>query len=189
MELLLIPLGILALFAIYVIVLYNNIVRGANLAKRAWATVVTWQRKELRALEMMSEKMREYADFEKTAQTDIAKLRQSVANLDGRDIDVDALKESANLARSIIAKFDARREAYPELKANKLYIGYMKEVSESEAQVAASISVFNHSVESYNNTLQLFPNNAFNAMFFKKAALREFSDTRASKEFDYAPNI
>ena len=70
-----------AVIAAYVAIVYNRIVGGTNLAKRAWANVISWQRKELRALEMMADKMREYAAFEKSTLQDVTRLRESVQRL------------------------------------------------------------------------------------------------------------
>lgn len=189
MELFIMLAAAAAVIAAYVAIVYNRIVGGTNLAKRAWANVISWQRKELRALEMMADKMREYAAFEKSTLQDVTRLRESVQRLDGDTIDVAALRESSDIARGIVAKLDARREAYPELKTDKLYLGYMKEVSESEAQIAASVTVYNNTVESFNNLIQFFPNNILNAAFFHRAPIKEFTDSRSSKEFDYSPNF
>ncbi len=181
--------AVAVLAAVYVIGFYNRIVGALNLAKRAWSNVAGWQRKELRALELMAEKMGEYAAFERGALADITRLREAGERLDDNKIDVSALREAAGVSSRARAVLDARREAYPDLQTGKLYVSYMREVSECEAQVAAALTVFNRGVEEYNNTIQMFPNNLLNAAFFRRAKLDEFRDSKAESEFEYRPNF
>lgn len=189
-SIILVVIAALALALIlYAIVFYNKIVEFTNMAKRAWANVISWQRKELRALELMSEKMKEFMDFERETLTDITKLREASAKLDENKIDFKALKTASEISHKMSAYLDARREAYPELKTGELYKSYMREVSESEAQVVASLTVFNRGVESFNSLIQIFPNNVFNGIFFHRQPLQEFSDSKAESQFDYRPNF
>lgn len=80
-------------------------------------------------------------------------------------------------------------EAYPDLKSAGLLNNLMREVAEQESNIGGAITLFNLSVENFNNTIQLFPGSVVNQLTLKKSLITPFSDSQASAGFEYKPNF
>lgn len=171
------------------VAMYNGIVSGKNSVKRAWANVITQERFKLKLIPKLTEFLQGYKDFEKNLLNEITKLRVATDELSSENIDTNTLVEVDKISKKLTAGLNVAVEAYPELKASELYGALMKELSEAESNIAASIRIFNQNVEFFNNSLQTFPSNLVNKLFNKEILMNVFTDTEANKGFDYKPNL
>ena len=69
------------------------------------------------------------------------------------------------------------------------YAQVMTEFSELQNDVAASLSIFNSSVETFNTTIESFPGSLVNQFFNKERPVDVFSDSVAQSGFEYKPGI
>ena len=74
------------------------------------------------------------------------------------------LKDAQNLNIEF-NKILAIAENYPELKASEQFLNLQKNLSKMENQLQAARRIYNMEVNSYNNTVQMFPSNIFANMF------------------------
>lgn len=182
-------LAIFVLIVIWGIVVRNNIVRYFNATRRAWAEVANFERQKIKTLESLENTLLQYTQFEKSTLEKVTELRQQILNLNIQEADVSKLQHIEKLSQDLIKNLAVVVEDYPELKADTLYSQMMDDIQEQNENVSAAISIFNRNVEAFNNTIQIFPNNLINSITLSKKAIRPFSDSAASQNFDYRPNF
>lgn len=186
---LLVFIGIFAAACIWAISIRNTIVRYFNATKRAWAEVSNFERQKIKTLDTLEQTLSQYTQFEKSTLEKVTELRQQILNLNMHSADVVHLQHIEKLNQDVMRSLNVVVENYPELKANTLYLKMMDDIQEQNENVSAAITIFNRNVEEFNNTIQVFPNNAINSLTLAKKPIRPFSDAVALQNFSYRPNF
>ncbi|MDR0279258.1 MAG: LemA family protein [Paucimonas sp.] len=181
-------LVIAAVVAIVVISLYNSIIGGANRAQRAWSDVLTYERQKTRVLDALQQQVGSYKEYEQKILTDITRLRSAIHGLPDQ-ANGQSLVGSQQATRELLNDLRVVFEAYPDLKAAEVVNNLMREIAEQQENVGAAVVIFNGEVERFNNTIQMFPGSLVNGMLNKKSAIVPFSDSEASRSFEYKPNF
>ena len=192
MEALLITLAaIAAVFAIIIVLvvigIYNGIVGGKNRVKRAWADVIAYQMQKMKVIPELDKGMKDYGKFEQDTFTKVAEVRSAVAKLSGDAINPKLLEVAERASQSLLTGLRATFEAYPELKASELYKKWMNALEEIQQNITAAITIFNETVEDFNNSIMTFPSNVVNNALNKETELTTFTDSAAQGEFEYKP--
>jgi LemA protein len=65
----------------------------------------------------------------------------------------------------------------------------MDEISDKNENVAAAITIYNRSVEHFNNSIEMVPYNVVNSLFAKKQQLDNFHQSGTVESYDYKPNF
>lgn len=185
-----IVLAVITIVIISVISISNGITQKKNQSKRSWADVLTYLRLKLKLLPNLEDALAKYVSHEDGVFEKITKLRSAVEAMPANvNLDTATFGEIESKIKEVISAIKITVESYPTLKADALYRDFMNEISEAETNIAASITIFNESVASFNNAIQTFPGNLINMLFNKQSKITEFSDTDASKEVTYSPNL
>lgn len=182
-------LCIFVIIAIWGVFVRNNIVRYFNATKRSWAEVANFERQKVKTLEALENTLQQYTQFEKSTLEKVTELRQQILNLNINDTDISKLQHIEKLNQDLMKNLSVVVENYPELKADSLYAKMMDDIQEQNENVGAAITIFNRNVEAFNNNIQIFPNNLVNTITLSKKAIRPFSDSVVTKNFDYRPNF
>lgn len=169
-----------------IIYIYNGIVQSRNAVERAWADVITWERKKNKTFPKLEELAKHYTGFEDSVMTKVAELRSALARLP-QSVDPSALAEVEQHTSALLKGINIAVEAYPDLKASGVLEGVMRELSELQHNIAAAITVFNRNVEAFNNAIQTFPASVVNATFNHERKIRPFTDREAQAGFEYRP--
>lgn len=172
-----------------VIGLRNGIVTSKNRVKRAWADVIAYQRRKLNVIPALEQGLKDHQAYEQSTLEKITALRGSLGALSADTVDVGKLQQVDQQSKSLLAGLRVTAEAYPVLKTSELYAGWMRELSETEDNVAAAITIFNETVQSFNDAIQAWPGSAVNARFNKERPLAEFSDSAAQAGIEYRPSF
>lgn len=108
----------------------------------------------------------EYMDYEKHVFVHAADVRAAVQSIQ------DAVKQQKTSGSkepvwdtSLLSKFQAVAEAYPALKASETYKNLMKELSNTESQIAQMRHDYTKEVNFHNSRLKMFPGFLFNRIF------------------------
>jgi LemA protein len=148
-------IGALILLILYVIYLYNNIVRKNNETNKAFGSIDVMMKKRYDLIPNLVETVKQYMVHEATVLTDITKLRSMLTdNLSAAD--------KINLHNDISKKLNSIMlsiENYPDLKASQNFLKLQAAWNETEEQISASRRFFNTAVTDYNNSIQTFPSN------------------------------
>lgn len=177
-----------ALVAFTVIGLYNSIIGGHNRAQRAWSDVLAFERAKTKVLEALLEHTKLFKEYESKVIETVTRLRSSISGLP-KEANGEALETVERETKELLGGLRVAVEAYPDLKASEVVINLMREITEQQDNVAASITIFNREVERFNNSIQMFPGSLVNGLLNKNAAINTFADEAASSGFEYRPNF
>lgn len=154
-------LGIVALLIIYMIVLYNGLVKINNKVQEAFSTMDVYLKKRWDLIPNLVETVKGYAKHEEGTLEKIIKLRNNA--YDGMT-DEEKIKTNQALSGQI-GKLMVLVENYPDLKASNNFRDLTKQLSRIEDDIANSRKYYNGVVKLYNDKIQVFPNNIFAGMF------------------------
>ena len=157
----LIALVIVAALAVWLVFMYNGMVKGRNLVREAFSTMDVYLKKRWDLIPNLVETVKGYAKHEESTFKELTELRSgSYDNLSSEDkIDLNQKLSGA------ISKIIAVAENYPELKASTNFGQLQDDLGKLEDDIAQSRKYYNGTVRSYNDSLQVFPNVIFAGMF------------------------
>ncbi|MGR8941104.1 MAG: LemA family protein [Gammaproteobacteria bacterium] len=157
----LIALGILLLFLLLVVVLYNAMIARKNAVGNAFGTIDAMLKKRYDLLPNLVETVRQYMNFERETLAQVTELRSRAVDPGlptEQKIHVDTQIDRA--MRGIMVQV----ENYPELKANQNFMQLQAAWNEIEEQISAARRAYNAAVLSYNNACEQFPTNLLAGM-------------------------
>lgn len=178
-------LGIIVLIIVWVISLYNGLVRLRNRRQNAFADIDVQLRQRHDLVPQLVETVKGYASHEKELLTKITEARSaamSATSIDGKIVAEQQLSAALSGLRVQV-------EAYPDLKANQNFLQLQEELSDIENKLAAARRFFNGATTEYNNAVESFPGNlvARNFGFAKEIMFDLGTDTR--KQMEEPPKI
>ena len=168
-------LAIVVLLVIFVVSLYNNLVRLRLKVKNAWSQIDVQLQRRFDLIPNLVETVKGYMKHEEGTLTRIAELRTSWANASG-------VKEKAELDNQLsgtLKTIMAVSENYPELKANENFSQMQEELQNTENKISFSRQFYNDSVTIYNTKLEVVPSNIIASMFHFEPA--EFFKTESDE--------
>lgn len=151
----LVIIGIILLIAIWVISLYNNLVKLRNRRQNAFADIDVQLRQRHDLVPQLVETVKGYASHEKDLLLKVTEAR--TAAMAATSID-DKIKAEQQLTAALQG-LKVQVEAYPDLKANQNFLQLQEELSDIENKLAASRRFFNGATTEYNNAVESFPGN------------------------------
>jgi LemA protein len=181
----LIVVGILALIIIWVISLYNGLVRLRNRRQNAFADIDVQLRQRHDLVPQLVDTVKGYAAHEKELLTRITDARSAAMSATSINDKIQAEQQLS----SALAGLKVQVEAYPDLKANQNFLQLQEELSDIENKLAAARRFFNAATTEYNNAVESFPGNLVARNFgFKREIMFDLgTDTR--KQMEEPPKI
>jgi LemA protein len=151
---LIIVLVLVALLVLYIIVVYNGLVRSRNQIENSWSQIDVQLKRRLDLIPNLIETVKGYAAHER--QTLEAVIQARNAAMAAPDTP-EAQAKTDNMLTGALRQLFALSESYPDLKANQNFLALQEELTATEGRVAYARQFYNDSVLSYNNRLQVFP--------------------------------
>lgn len=181
----LIVAGILVLIVIWIISLYNGLVRLRNRRQNAFADIDVQLRQRHDLVPQLVDTVKGYASHERELLTKITEARSAAMAATTIDGKIVAEQQLSNA----LAGLKIQVEAYPDLKANQNFLQLQEELSDIENKLAASRRFFNGATTEYNNAVESFPSNliAKNFGFNREIMFDLGTDTR--KQMEEPPKI
>ncbi|MBT8065245.1 MAG: LemA family protein [Gammaproteobacteria bacterium] len=179
-----IALGLIVVFVIAAIGIYNGLVRARNETKNAWSQIDVQLKRRHDLIPNLVETAKGYMKHEReTLEAVINARNAAVSGLKAAAADPsdpEAMKKLSEAEQGLsgaLGRLFALSEAYPDLKANENMMQLSEELTTTENKVAFSRQAFNDAVMDYNNLREVFPNNLFANWFsFRPAELLEIED-------------
>lgn len=158
-------LAIVVLFVIFIISVYNGLVKSRLKVKNAWSQIDVQLQRRFDLIPNLVETVKGYMTHEKDVLTKVTELRSSWANANtvGEKAALD--NELSGTLKTIMAV----SENYPDLKANQNFSELQEELRNTENKISFSRQFYNDSVTMYNTKLEVFPSNIIANMFNFKA--------------------
>ena len=146
-------IGILAVIALLLIVLYNRLVSLRQTVNQAWSDISVQLKQRHDLVPNLVETVKGYASHERETLDEVVKARNAAIAASGPDAQVQA----ENMLTGALRQLFALSESYPDLKANQNFLQLQSDLADIENKIAASRRFFNNSVQEYNASIQQFP--------------------------------
>ena len=174
----LIILSVIVLFILYIIAIYNGLVRCRQQVGEAWSTINTQLKRRYDLIPNLVETVKGYAEHEKSTLENVIKMRNSAMQVNGVEGRAKAETGLTGALKSIFAL----SENYPALKANENFKELQQELSDTETKIQATRQFYNTVVLELNTKVEMFPSNLIASCFgFKKAEFFEMDEEEAKK--------
>lgn len=156
-----IVLVVVVLIVLWLVGMYNNLVRLRNNRENAFANIDVQLKQRYDLVPQLVATVKGYAAHE---QQTLQRLTEARAAAMGATTINDKIAAD-NALTSALAGLKVQVEAYPELKANQNFMQLQTEIADIENKLAAVRRFFNSATRELNNAVQTFPSNLFACMF------------------------
>jgi LemA protein len=148
-----IVLGVIVVFVLWIIMIYNQLVAMRQRVGQAFADIDVQLKLRHDLIPNLVETVKGYAAHERGTLEAVVQARNAAVAAQG-----PAQQAAAeNMLTGALRQMFALAEAYPDLKANQNFQQLQTELSDVENKIAASRRFFNNSVQEYNTGIQQFP--------------------------------
>lgn len=170
---------------LFLVSMYNNLVKLRNNRENAFANIDVQLKQRYDLIPQLVSTVKGYATHERELLEKVTAARTAAMSATGINDKIQA----ENALSSALAGLKVSVEAYPDLKANQNFLQLQGELSDIENKLAATRRFFNSATKELNNAVQTFPANLIAGMFgFRKEPMFEIpSEERAA--YDKAPEI
>ena len=176
MSALIVVAVIVVLLIIFVIGVYNALIRLRNQVDNSWSQIDVQLKRRHDLIPNLVETAKGYMQHERGTFEAITKARSQAM---GAKNVAEASKAEGALGEAL-SKFMLVVENYPDLKANQNFLAVQEELTSTENKISFARQSYNDQVLFFNNKIQVFPSNIVANMFnFGK---RDFFEIEAAAE-------
>jgi LemA protein len=176
MTALIIVLAVIALLVIFVIAVYNALIRLRNQVDNAWSQIDVQLKRRHDLIPNLVETAKGYMKHERGTFEAITNARSQAM---GAKTVAEASKAEGALGEAL-SKFMLVVENYPDLKANQNFLAVQEELTSTENKISFARQSYNDQVLFFNNKIQMFPSNIIANMF--NFTRRDFFELEAAVE-------
>jgi LemA protein len=150
-----IVLGLVVLALLYVIGIYNRLVRLRALVKEGFSGITVQLRRRADLIPNLVESVQGYATHEREVFEEVSKARAATMGAGS----VEATAQADAQMTGLLGRLFAVAEAYPELKANENFLQLQDQLANIEGELQGARRYYNATVRDLNSTIQSFPPN------------------------------
>ena len=156
-----IVVAVVVALALFLILVYNRLVRLRNRVANSWSQVDVQLRRRYDLIPNLVEAVKGYASHERATFEEVTKARTAAQQ--ARTVEEHGQAE--NVLTAAIGRLFAVAEQYPELRATENFQDLQAQLTDTEQKIAVSRQIFNDTVLTYNNAVQTVPTNIVAGMF------------------------
>jgi LemA protein len=165
MKVLIAILAIAVLLGLWLMSIYNRLVRLRNEVKNSWSQIDVQLQRRYDLIPNLVEAVKGYMGHERGTLDAVVKARSEAMQARDRiqqvggpmDGSVKELAGAETALKGAVANLFALAENYPQLRASENMQQLQEELSSTENKVAFSRQAYNDSVLAYNTAIQEFP--------------------------------
>ena len=173
---------VIVLLILFLIGIYNGMVRARNRVDESWSGIDVQLKRRHDLIPNLVETVKGYAAHEKEVFENVTQARAAAMGAQGPAQSAQA----EGVLTSALGRLFAVAEAYPVLRATENFQQLQAELTNTEDQIAGARRIYNGNVQEYNTKIQTFPAAVFAGMFgFSK---REFFELESPADRD-VPNV
>ncbi len=146
-------LGAVVLLLLYVIGVYNKLVRLRALVKEAFSGITVQLRRRADLIPNLVETVQGYATHEREVFEQVTAARAATVNAGS----VEATAQADAQMTGLLGRLFAVAEAYPDLKANTNFLQLQNQLANIESELQSARRYYNATVRDLNSTIQSFP--------------------------------
>ena len=174
-------MAIIAIIVLWIIALYNGLIKLNNRVKEAWSDIDVQLKRRHDLIPNLIASVKGYMKHEKTLLENVTKARTAAMTAQESG-DNTALAEAESTLGGMLGKLQIAVEAYPDLKASNNVSALMDELSDTENKIQASRRFYNGMVRDFNIKIESIPNNIIaGTLGFKKYDFFEVEDASERK--------
>lgn len=149
-----ISIAVAALLLVWLVLIYNRLVRLRALVREGWSGITVQLRRRADVIPNLVSTVEGYASHERGLLEAVTAQRGEAAAAKG----VDATARADARMSSMVGQLFAVAEAYPDLKADANFRQLQEELSQIEEELAGARRYYNATVRDLNSSVQSFPN-------------------------------
>ena len=161
MNIFYIIVGVVIVFSLWAIAIYNGFIKLINRAKEAWADIDVQLKRRYDLIPNLVETVKGYATHEREAFENVTKARAMALGAQS----LEEKGKAENMLTGALKSIFASAEAYPQLKANENFLELQRELSDTENKIQAARRFYNGNVRDLNIGVETFPKNIIANMF------------------------
>ncbi len=146
---------------VWIVVLYNSLVRKRNMVSEAWSGIDVQLKRRTDLIPNLVATVKGYASHEQGTLEEVVRLRGQAQNAQG----VGETAQAQGLLGAALGKLFALAENYPDLKANTTFIQLQTTLEEIEEQIQLARRYYNGAVRELNIAVESFPSNLIAGRF------------------------
>lgn len=158
---LIIVAAVIVILALWMIGMYNGLVRLRNQVKNAWSQIDVQLKRRHDLIPNLVETAKGYMKHERETFEEITKARSQAIQANSVS---DKGKAESELSGAL-SRFQLVVENYPDLKANQNFLSLQEELTTTENKVGFSRQFYNDQVLKLNTKIESFPTNFMAGMF------------------------
>ena len=167
-------LAVVGVVALFLIVVYNRLVKLRNRIDAAWSQIDVQLKRRHDLIPNLVETVKGYAAHERETLEAVTRARQQAVDASG----VQDQAQAENFLTQTLRQLFAVSEAYPDLKANQNFLALQEELTGTEGRIAFSRQFYNEQTLAYDNARETFPTNVVAGMFnFEERAYFEAEES------------
>lgn len=165
-------LGIVVVLVLFVVSMYNGLIRKRNYIKEAWSSIDVQLKLKTNVLTNLVDTIKMQTKYESETLEKIVGLRSVMLSSNK----AEAMKASDAITKMVPSLY-AVSESYPELKSNQSFLKLMEDIKNIEEKIAYARTRYNKVVTEYNTAIQTFPSVILAGMFgFKEEETYEIDE-------------
>jgi len=173
---------ILAAVVLFVIYLFNSLVRLNNRTKEAWNDIKLQLKRRFELIPDLMKTVQAAISLDEKLLTEITRLRSQAIDLDAQDASPAERAKVEGQLGNVLAGLKVQVEAYPEIRAHSEIAQFMDELTDTQNKILAAQRFYNANVRDFNTKIELFPNNIFAGLLgFKPYEFFEVSEAEQTK--------
>jgi len=179
MTIIYILLGLAILLILWIIALYNSLVKLRNRTQEGWSDIDVQLKRRHELIPNLVESVKGYMKHERELLEKVTQYRAKAVEAQKAG-DTKALAKNESMLGGMLGQLQVAVEAYPDLKANQNVSQLMDELSDTENKIQASRRFYNGMVRDFNTKMETFPNTIIVGIFpsFKKFEYFEVEDAK-----------
>lgn len=165
--------GIILFVILFVVLLYNSLVRIRNRKEEAWSDIDVQLKRRYDLIPNLVSTVKGYVKHEQETLAKVTEMRTKALEADG----VQAKGQAENMLTGALKSIFAVAENYPDLQASQNFVELQKELSDTENKIQSARRFYNSTVQDLNTAVQTFPKNVVAGMFgFKEEEFFELDE-------------
>ncbi len=149
-----IGLIVIVVMALWVLMMYNGLVRKRNEVANAFGGMDVQLKKRYDLIPNLVATVKQYAQHELETLTRVTEMRAQATR---GNLSPDERVALDNQISASMRQIMISVENYPDLRASENFMNLQRSLNEVEAQISAARRTYNAVITDYNNAIQVFP--------------------------------
>ncbi|PTW62212.1 LemA protein [Breoghania corrubedonensis] len=170
-----IVLAVIVAIAVYVISLYNRLVRQRQMVREGWSGIDVQLKRRFDLIPNLVETVKGYMTHERDTLAAVTEMRAQAGNVPSGD--VTARAQAEGMLGAALGRLLAVAESYPDLKASNNFLELQNTLEKVEHELQMARRYYNGAVRDLNVMVESFPSNLVAGQFgFSKEDYFEIED-------------